>query len=89
MSTPSIIMYSTSWCADCRNAKRFLQAEGIPYTEIDIDEHEEAAQLVIAWSGGRRVIPTFCIMRDDAKEAVILHNPDLSILAAALRSSAD
>ena len=72
----SITMYSTEWCGDCRNAKRFLKSYNIQFAEIDIDRDESAAQRVIDWSGGRRVIPTFDIRGIDGKQ-VILHNPRL------------
>jgi arsenate reductase-like glutaredoxin family protein len=29
-------MYGVTWCGDCRAARRFLDAHGIEYTEIDI-----------------------------------------------------
>jgi mycoredoxin len=76
-----IVMYSTSWCGDCRNAKRFLQEKGVTYTEIDIDQNEEAAEQVISWSGGRRVIPTFYITGGPETGPLIVHNPPLRQLA--------
>ncbi|MCB1048791.1 MAG: glutaredoxin family protein, partial [Calditrichaeota bacterium] len=39
---PELKVYSTDWCGDCRNLKRFLAAEGISYTEINI-ENDAAA----------------------------------------------
>ena len=79
-----ITMYSTQWCADCRNAKRFLKDAGIAYDEIDIDQNDTAAQQVIDWSGGRRVIPTFHIKDINIPEPVILHNPPIQKLALTL-----
>lgn len=80
-------MYSTSWCGDCRRAKRFLREAGIDFSEIDIDKDEKAAQQVVDWSGGRRVIPTFYITKDDDKIPTILHNPRLSLLAEAVTNT--
>lgn len=82
---PTIVMYSTSWCGDCRNAKRFLREAGIEYKEIDIDNDEKAAQQIIKWSGGRRVIPTFYITTNDDDPPTILHDPRLSTLARSLQ----
>ncbi len=79
-----ITMYSTSWCSDCRNAKCFLREHGIPYDEIDIDKDQSAAQQVIRWSGGRRVIPTLRIIRSGQFEPIIVHNPPLNKLAKLL-----
>lgn len=52
-------MYTTTWCGDCRNAKRFLDARGVPYQEINIEETEGAAEHVMAINGGKRKVPTF------------------------------
>lgn len=79
-----IRMYSTGWCGDCRNAKRFLANHRVAFEEVDIDATPGAAQQVIDWSGGRRVIPTFHITKDDAGMPVILHNPPHTALANAI-----
>lgn len=84
MLNSKITMYSTQWCGDCRNAKRFLKEQGIEYHEIDIDQDEKAAQQVIDWSGGRRVIPTFYIEREEEAKPLILHNPPIARIAREL-----
>jgi mycoredoxin len=56
----TLIVYSASWCSDCREAKRFLQRYNIPHTEIDIETTPGAAQEVIAQTG-KRAIPQFVI----------------------------
>jgi glutaredoxin len=56
----TLIVYSASWCADCREAKRFLQRYNIPHTDIDIETTPGAAQEVIA-NTGKRAIPQFVI----------------------------
>jgi mycoredoxin len=56
----TLIVYSASWCSDCREAKRFLQRYNIPHTEIDIETTPGAAQEVIA-NTGKRAIPQFVI----------------------------
>ncbi len=56
----TLIVYSASWCSDCREAKRFLQRYNIPHTEIDIETTPGAAQEVIARTG-KRAIPQFVI----------------------------
>jgi glutaredoxin len=55
-----LTVYSASWCRDCREAKRFLDAHSIPYQEIDIESTPGAADEVIA-RVGRRAIPQFVI----------------------------
>lgn len=36
-----VVMYSAAWCGVCRKAKRYLQAQGIPFQERDIDASRE------------------------------------------------
>jgi mycoredoxin len=40
---PTVTLYSAPWCGYCRIAKRFLDEHGVAYTEINIDEEQEAA----------------------------------------------
>jgi glutaredoxin len=53
-------LYATSWCRDCRAAKQFLNAHGIPYTEIDVDANPAASAEVIAHVG-KRAVPQLVI----------------------------
>ena len=55
-----LTLYSASWCRDCREAKRFLTTNNIPYKEIDIETAPGAAELVIA-NTGKRAIPQFVL----------------------------
>ncbi len=55
-----LIVYSSPWCGDCREAKRFLAKHNISYKEINIEEVPDAAQEVIAHTG-KRAIPQFVI----------------------------
>lgn len=55
-----VLVYSASWCRDCREAKRFLESHHISYTEVDIEETPGAAAEVIAHVG-KRAIPQFVI----------------------------
>jgi glutaredoxin len=54
-------VYTTSWSADCQQAKQFLDDEGIFYEEIDIENRADAARIVESANGGRRIVPTFDI----------------------------
>ncbi len=78
---PKLTVYSTTWCADCRNLKRILSDSGIAYDEVDIDQNEAAARQVIDWSGGRRVIPTLHLQPCDGAVPIISHNPRMPELA--------
>jgi mycoredoxin len=55
-----LIIYTAPWCADCREAKRFLAAHQIPYREIDIESTPGAAEEVVRQTG-KRAIPQFVI----------------------------
>jgi mycoredoxin len=55
-----LLVYSASWCRDCRTAKRFLEQHSIPYKEIDIESTPGAAEQVIE-NVGKRAIPQFVI----------------------------
>ncbi|RRA49693.1 glutaredoxin family protein [Acidipila sp. EB88] len=55
-----LLVYSATWCRDCREAKRFLDKHKIPYTEIDIERTPGAADEVLR-RVGKRAIPQFVI----------------------------
>jgi mycoredoxin len=55
-----LIVYSSFWCPDCREAKRFLDRHQIPYREIDIETTPGAAEEVFR-NTGKRAIPQFVI----------------------------
>jgi mycoredoxin len=54
-----IKMYTTTWCGDCRHAKRFLNEHGVAYEEINIEENDDAARYVMEINNGKRKAPTF------------------------------
>lgn len=54
----TITMYSTTWCGYCRRLKSQLAREGIPYTEVNIEEHEDAAAYVEQVNNGNQTVPT-------------------------------
>lgn len=60
MRDMQVTVYSAFWCRDCREAKRFLDQHGIPYTEIDIERVPGAAEEVMRHVG-KRAIPQFVI----------------------------
>jgi mycoredoxin len=57
-ANPAIIVYGTSWCPDCRRAQRVLDLNKVPYTYVNIEENEEAAELVVQINRGYRSVPT-------------------------------
>jgi glutaredoxin len=55
-----LLVYSSQWCPDSHEAKRFLAKHNISYTEVDIEHTPGAAQEVIARTG-KRGIPQFVL----------------------------
>ncbi|MBV8672994.1 MAG: glutaredoxin family protein [Acidobacteriaceae bacterium] len=55
-----IVLYSASWCRDCREAKRFLEKHNLSFTEIDIESTPGAAAELIRHVG-KRAIPQLVI----------------------------
>ena len=56
-----IVIYTTTWCPDCRAAKKNLAPKNLPYEEIDIEENPEAAETVKKLNDGMRKVPTLDI----------------------------
>ncbi len=57
-SPATIVMYSTSWCPDCKRAKKFLDKNNVPYIEVDVDDDEQGKAFVMDVNNGARVVPT-------------------------------
>ncbi len=56
---PSIIvMYSTTWCGNCKRAKKFLTKQNVPYIDVDIEDDEKGREFVMKVNDGARVVPT-------------------------------
>jgi mycoredoxin len=81
-STPAapVTMYSTSWCGYCMRLKKLMQREGIEFTEVDIENDAQAADLVMKANGGNRTVPTLLFA-----DGVALTNPTIDEVKAQLR----
>ena len=55
---PEIMVYGTSWCGDCRRARRVFAALNVDYRYVDIEHDEAATQLVMRLNGGMQSVPT-------------------------------
>ncbi|MGC0249607.1 mycoredoxin [Pseudactinotalea sp. Z1748] len=51
-------MFSTTWCGYCRRLKSQMDSEGIPYTEVNIENDEDAAAFVMKANEGNQTVPT-------------------------------
>jgi mycoredoxin len=69
----TITMYSTTWCGYCRRLKSQLDSVGIGYTEVNIEEHPDAAAYVEQVNDGNQTVPT--VLFPDGSAAT---NPSLA-----------
>ncbi|HYY45163.1 MAG TPA: glutaredoxin domain-containing protein [Actinomycetota bacterium] len=76
-----VTMYTTVWCGYCRRLKRQLEDEGIPYREIDVDEHEEFGERIVAKTGGFRTVPTVQVGDE------LLVNPSIAEIRRAVETT--
>ena len=56
----TLIVYSSTWCPDCRAAKAFLDEHDLDYELIEIDEVPGAAERLEAETG-KRGVPYFLL----------------------------
>ena len=57
-STGTVTMFTTTWCGYCRRLKAQLADAGIAFSEVDVEEHPDAADFVEQVNGGDRTVPT-------------------------------
>lgn len=53
-----LVMFTTTWCGFCVRLKRVLDAESLPYREVNIETDPSAAAFVMGVNGGNRTVPT-------------------------------
>lgn len=46
-----VVLYTTSWCPYCKQAKAYFDAKSIPYTEYDVEKDSAAAARRAKMSG--------------------------------------
>ncbi len=56
-----ILMYTTTYCPFCMQARRLFDQKGIPYKEINLDEQAEKRAEMLTQSEGRRTVPQIFI----------------------------
>lgn len=75
-----INIYGTDWCEDTMHTLKHLDALGVPYEYINIDEDTDAANWVVTMNAGKQKTPTLDI------EGTVLSVPSDEQLDDALRS---
>ncbi len=58
LNPSQIVMYTTNFCADCRRAKAFFDANQIEYVQIGIEGDEDATRFVSQINHGYHSVPT-------------------------------
>jgi glutaredoxin 3 len=53
-----VVVYTTSWCPHCRDAKQWLHVRGVPYEERDIEASPENERMM-RQVNSRGGVPTF------------------------------
>jgi mycoredoxin len=74
-----LTMYTTTWCGYCTRLKTLLQREGITFDEVNIEQDEAAADLVMKVNGGNRTVPTVVF-----PDGAALTNPTIAQVKAQL-----
>ncbi len=78
----NITVYTTTTCAYCVMVKKYLNSKGQAYDVVNLDEHPEERQKVIALSGAQTVPVTVISNEDGIQDITIGWNPGK--LAAAI-----
>ena len=61
MFMASVIIYGTLVCPYCVRAKELLDAKGVSYQEIRVDQNQDKLAEMLAKSNGRRSVPQIFI----------------------------
>lgn len=69
----STLMFTTPWCGYCRRLKSQMDREGVTYSEVDIEQHPDAAEIVEKVNEGNQTVPT--LLFSDGSAAT---NPSLA-----------
>jgi mycoredoxin len=81
MTTNSkITMYGTSWCSDCRRAKRVFEQLQAAYEYVDIEQDDTARAYVEQVNRGSQSVPTITF-----PDGSVLVEPSSAVLTAKLQ----
>lgn len=78
----NVTIFTTTTCGSCGMVKKFLQAKGVSYDEVNIDQNPERQAEALQLSGALTVPVTVITRHDDTREVVVGYN--LSKLAPAV-----
>jgi len=70
----NITIFTTNTCAYCVMVKKWLQAKGFDYEEVNIDQHPERQAEAMEASGQLAVPVTIVTKQDESKEVIVGYN---------------
>jgi thioredoxin reductase (NADPH) len=76
MPADRIVMYGTTWCPDCKRAKRFLGQQRVQYDWINVEHDPQAMRLIEEINQGKQIVPT--ILFPDGSALAEPSNADLA-----------
>ena len=56
MAGPAVTVYTTTFCGPCLRVKTLLERQGIPFTEVNAEDHPGLREKLLEKSG-RRTLP--------------------------------
>lgn len=78
----TVTVFSTTYCATCKQLKKWMDDKEIKYDSVNLEEHPDRQAEVMEKSGGLQVPVTF-ITDEDGNEQVI-NGPQYSDILSAL-----
>ena len=78
----NVTIFTTNTCGYCGMVKKYLQAKGVTYDEVNLDQNPERQAEALKISGALTVPVTVITKHDDTREVVVGYN--LSKLAPAV-----
>jgi glutaredoxin 3 len=54
-----ITIYSADWCPYCNRAKKLLEAKGLKYKEINVDQHPDMRTKIVEKTGMKTIPQIF------------------------------
>lgn len=56
-----VVLYTKGYCPYCNGAKALLKEKGVEFTDIDVENNEEALKEMLSKSEGRTTVPEIFI----------------------------
>ena len=81
MKTSNFVMYSTPSCGYCIRLKSMFKADGIEFTEIDLEQDLDAVAIVERVNKGSQTVPTLVFSDGEA-----MTNPSMAKVKEKLSS---